>query len=65
MNTCSAKGRGQEWGELSEHHEVYLRKKRKFVILDQRISNSIAPPLLHLLLTKLSEELKVGVDGKA
>lgn len=51
--------------KLSGHHEVYLCKKRKFVILDQRISNFIAPPLLHLLLTKLSEELKVGVDGKA
>lgn len=60
------KGRGGRRGrELSGHHEVYLCKKRKFVILDQRISNFIALPLLHLLLTKLSEELKVGVDGKA
>ena len=60
------KGRGGRRGrELSGHHEVYLCKKRKFVILDQRISNFRALPLLHLLLTKLSEELKVGVDGKA
>lgn len=58
------RGGGQEWEELTEHHEVYLCKK-KFIILDQRITNLIALPLLYLLLTKLPEELKVGIDGKA